>query len=171
MSDGYICKTPYSFQVGISLQKEDSYILEKLKEEMKSTAKISEYKNSNKIVFTGSEHLFNVLKSYGFSENKSHKDYTIPNIPRQFINSFVRGYFDGDGCITIKSTGYVVISICCNSKIFLDSLCNVLTNEFDIPDIRVKQEQGKRKIHYMFYILQKRVINYCLKTLYIKVMK
>lgn len=145
MADGYICKTAYTYQIGIGLQLEDQYILEKLKEEVKSTVRITIYKNSCKLVLTGSEHMFNTLKSYGFNEDKSHTDYTIPNIPEEFFSSFVRGYFDGDGCITIKATGYSVTSICCNSKIFLDSLCEKLIKEYNIPDLRVKDEQGKRK--------------------------
>ena len=36
------------------------------------------------------------------------------------------GYFDGDGCITLKSSGYSVGSICCNSKVFLEDVSRVL---------------------------------------------
>lgn len=167
MADGYICKTPYSYQVGIGLKLEDKYILEKLKKEVNSETNISEYKNSCKLVLTGSEHIFNTLKSYGFDEDKSHKDYTIPNIPEEYFSSFVRGYFDGDGCITIKATGYSVTSICCNSKIFLDSLCEVLTNKYNIPDVRVKFEQGKRKNPlYVMYITTKENQNLFKKFIY-----
>lgn len=155
LSDGYICKTPYSWAVGLALQDEDKYILEKLKESMESNCSITHYKNSNKIVFNGSEHLINSLKKLNFSEDKSHTDYNVPNISDEFFNSFVRGYFDGDGCITIKSTGYSVASICCNSELFLNDLKDRLT-KFGIPDIRVKCEIGNRKhALYVLYISKK----------------
>lgn len=157
MSDGYICRTAYSCAVGIALQMSDIYILEKLKEEVNGTAKITKYKNSCKFVMNGSKHMFDTLKKYGFDENKSHTDYAVPDIPEEYLNSFIRGYFDGDGCITIKSTGYSVTSICCNSLTFLESLKAVLTDTFSIPDIRVVCEQGKRKNPlYVLYITTKK---------------
>lgn len=155
LSDGYISKTPYSWNMGIALQDSDKYILEKLKEEIESSAQITHYKNSNKLVLTGSEHLIDALKALEFSEDKSHSDYKVPNIPDEYFNSFVRGYFDGDGCITIKATGYSVTSICCNSKIFLDDL-NEKLQQHGITDSRVRCETGSRKSPlYVLYISKK----------------
>lgn len=72
-----------------------------------------------------------------------------------FFNSFVRGYFDGDGCISVKSSGYFVTSICCNSKLFLNSL-SVKLNIFGIIGCRIKEEKGSRKnILYVLYISRK----------------
>lgn len=133
MADGYICSSAYSKIVGIALQSCDSYILNSLKDEIQLQTSIYQYKNSNKLVLRGSIHIYNTLQKYGISENKSHQDYSIPNISDEFFNSFVRGYFDGDGCISLKSTGYSVTSICCNSKIFLDSLLIKLKEL--IPDL------------------------------------
>ena len=79
------------------------------------------YKNSAKLQYTD-RHTYDNLIKYGVLEDKSHKDFHMPNIPNEYINSFILGYFDGDGCITIKSTGYSVVSICCNSKIFLEEI-------------------------------------------------
>lgn len=155
LSDGYICKTSYSYEVGLGVQSKDSYILEELKKELSATSKISKYKNSKKIVFKGSKHIFDVLCSYGFRENKSHFDYSVPSIPNKFFNSFVRGYFDGDGCISIKSTGYSVTSICCNSKVFIQSLKVKLENA-NITNCRIVAEKGNRKnILYVLYITRK----------------
>lgn len=126
-SDGYISKTPYGVNIGIALKLEDKYILEYLKKEFNVNNKISVYKNSAKFSVT-CQHLYNTLSSYGIKEDKSHSDYIIPSIKDEFVNSFILGFFDGDGCITIKSTGYSVVSICCNSKIFLENLEKYLNN-------------------------------------------
>ena len=120
-SDGYISKTAYGCSIGIGLQLQDKYIIERFKTSLGLTNKINEYKNSCKISFT-CLHALQTLQNLGIKFDKSHQDYKIPNIPDEFINSFILGYFDGDGCITIKSTGYSVTSICSNSKIFLESV-------------------------------------------------
>lgn len=120
-SDGYISKSAYGCSIGLALQLQDKYIIERFKTVLNIPNKIGEYKNSCKLCFT-CLHALKSLQNLGIVFDKSHEDYTIPNIPNEFINSFILGYFDGDGCITIKSTGYSVVSICSNSKTFLESV-------------------------------------------------
>lgn len=124
-ADGYVCKTPYGVSSGIALQKQDDYIINEIKNRLQITGNVSYYKNSAKISSTNKSLYFS-LQKLGIKEDKSHKDFTFPNIPEKFYNSFILGYFDGDGCITIKNTGYSVVSICCNSKIFLENVKKVL---------------------------------------------
>ena len=121
-SDGYICSGNYTSgkQMGIALQLQDKYILEELHKELNLNTKLSVYKNSVKLVVTD-VHLYNSLQKLGIKEDKSHKDYILPPIKKKFLRSFLLGYFDGDGCITnIYKTPKV--EICCNSKIFLESV-------------------------------------------------
>lgn len=149
-SDGYISSTPYGKNLGIGLQKQDRYVLEFLKNEWNVNNKISDYKNSSKLQVT-CEQLYKDLLNLGIQENKSHTDYTIPNIEDKFINSFILGYFDGDGCITIKSSGYSVVSICCNSKVFLKSLKNKLL-QFDIVTREIITEKRPNNDLYVLYL-------------------
>ena len=107
-ADGYIGTTTYGVSMGIGLQLQDIYILEKLRKEMNISNKIGIYKNSARLNITD-RHTYQNLQKLGIKENKSHLDFGLPNIPEEFINSFILGYFDGDGCITIKSTGYSVV--------------------------------------------------------------
>lgn len=46
----------------------------------------------------GSKAWFNDLEHLGFSSNKSNS-MTFPHIPGELLADFVRGYFDGDGCV------------------------------------------------------------------------
>lgn len=128
-SDGYICSSNYerTKQVGIALQKQDKYVLERLHKVLSLKTKMNEYKNSVKLTITNLG-MYNDLVNLGVVENKSHFDYIMPKIDNDLLNSFVLGYFDGDGCITIKSSGAIVVSICCNSKIFLESVQQYLHN-------------------------------------------
>lgn len=121
MSDGYINKTIYNKEVGLALKSDDKYILDKLNSYVSPKKKVQKYRNSYKWHVI-SPKMYDDLGKYGIVENKSHFDMAYPNIPKEFDNDFIRGYFDGDGCITIKSTGYIVVSIGSNSKIFLESL-------------------------------------------------
>lgn len=49
----------------------------------------------------GSKEMFNDLLNLGFVSNKSLV-ISFPKIPQIFFADFVRGYFDGDGCVYFK---------------------------------------------------------------------
>lgn len=149
-SDGYISSTPYGVNVGIALQLQDKYILDFLKQELGVNNKISIYKNSAKFSVT-CQNLYNKLLFYGIKENKSHLDFTLPNIDNKYINSFILGYFDGDGCVTIKSSGYSVVSICCNSKVFLEHIQKYL-NAQNITTRPITIEKRKHNNLYVLYL-------------------
>lgn len=46
----------------------------------------------------GSKEWFEDLSRLGFTQNKS-KRLPLPKIPKAYFGDFVRGYFDGDGCV------------------------------------------------------------------------
>ena len=46
----------------------------------------------------GSKEMFNDLLKLGFVPNKSNQ-LQFPALPDNFLSDFVRGYFDGDGCV------------------------------------------------------------------------
>lgn len=53
----------------------------------------------------------------------------MPNIPKELIRHFIRGYFDGDGsaCFSyatkLNKHRTLRISFCCGSKQFLEDIC------------------------------------------------
>lgn len=49
----------------------------------------------------GSKKLFDDLRKIGFTQAKS-KTMLLPPIPSLYFADFVRGYFDGDGCVYFK---------------------------------------------------------------------
>lgn len=153
-SDGYISEDTYSEYAGLTLQKQDKYILELFKNNLDAHCVISEYKNSVKLTIVNLK-VVEQLKKLGIKRNKSLKDFNIPNIPNDLKNSFIRGYFDGDGCITLKSSGYSMVSICSNSEIFLKDIQNVLNVNNITSSVRC--EQGKRK--NKLYVLNINKIN------------
>ena len=78
-----------------------------------------------------SKEMFNDLNNYGCVPNKSLILQFPNNISKEFIPHFIRGYFDGDGCVTIgkrnNSTKYNNIHIeYCGTLEFLTELNNNL---------------------------------------------
>ncbi len=53
----------------------------------------------------GSKEWFDDLTLLGFTQNKS-RVLTFPNVPKKYFADFVRGYFDGDGCVYFNSDLY-----------------------------------------------------------------
>lgn len=51
----------------------------------------------------GSIQMCDDLRKFGFGERKT-KNLSIPHVPKDFFNYFIRGYFDGDGNVWV---GYV----------------------------------------------------------------
>lgn len=56
----------------------------------------------------GSKELFADLRALGFTQNKSNI-LLFPSVPAQYFSHFVRGYFDGDGCIYFKKLTYAAL--------------------------------------------------------------
>src|SRR3989344_5923597 len=88
----------------ISIEITDKDILEKMKKAIGSTHKISIRKNQfpekdSYRLQIGSKAMFNDLLKLGITPNKS-KTIDLPEIPKNYFSDFLRGYFDGDGCIS-----------------------------------------------------------------------
>lgn len=99
-SDG--CNKTNAF--ALSIQEEDGYILEKFKKYMEYEGGIINIKPSGKNIknqkclsITDSK-ICQDLYKHGVIPAKSHKTY-FPEIPEHLWNHFIRGVFDGDGCI------------------------------------------------------------------------
>ena len=70
----------------------------------------------------------NILRSkFNLQSNKSLTCMFPTNVPCKFINHFLRGYFDGDGCIKICSKRRVVSIL--GSKPFLEATRSILLLE------------------------------------------
>lgn len=85
----------------------------------------------------GSKEIFSDLRLRGFTQNKS-LSLSLPNIPRGYRSHFVRGYFDGDGCVYFKKhwakdrqkMRWIFTSrFTSGSRIFLEDLLRLLRTE------------------------------------------
>ncbi len=110
-SDGSINKQRHTMVIGITESDREIVELfrnfispEALIEEVKPIAintRGKEYLSKPSVrINIASKPLVESLELLGFSEAKTWKELHIPEIDKKLIPHFIRGYFDGDGCIT-----------------------------------------------------------------------
>ena len=98
-ADGYIGKVN-EFEIGLSIK--DKEHLEKFKEFIGHSCSIKEKKSNNSCILSfRNKYFINSLKSLGINNCKS-LTLKFPSIDKKLISHFIRGYFDGDGCIHIR---------------------------------------------------------------------
>ena len=133
------------WRLRISIQQEDGYILKKLLEETNKKDiiirnPISTIKNDWKIQSSATinnTYLCKKLIELGCYPRKSTEGMKFPELKENFISHFIRGFFDGDGCITIKKKIYKgktksstyyrkTIAFTSTDKEFLDTLISYL---------------------------------------------
>jgi hypothetical protein len=82
----------------------------------------------------GSKEWFKDLTKLGFTQQKS-KTLLFPDVPKKYLGDFVRGYFDGDGCVYFNKLKYadrknkrwaLLTLFTSGSRGFLESLHNAL---------------------------------------------
>lgn len=105
------------------------------------------------------------LAKYGIKPRKTLSGLSYPNIDCKFNNSFIRGYFDGDGCAHIHKKGQAEL-ILVGDYGFLESIQDVLENELGIRrkklllsqkqlekyELRIKGNQQVKAIADWMYI-------------------
>lgn len=170
-ADGY--NNEKFYQVEITLKDEDKYILEELKKDCESIYDIK-YKevNLNGKIFPCnrltlySKEISQDLKKLGCMQKKSLiiKFPTEKQVPNSLIHHFMRGYFDGNGCIS--GNNFMLNS----TKDFLDEYIKKLRNNTDISKAGYFSidGQGHRWSHASKRDLQK-IFNYLYKdaTIYL----
>lgn len=103
--------------ISISLQEKDKKILEIFKQEIEYEGNLLKKIRSNKnhqnsyILRFTNKHICNVLKNYGMVPRKSLVLLFPKNLSKNLIHHFIRGYFDGDGCISEGVKGRSMVSI------------------------------------------------------------
>ena len=104
-ADGCLIDNPkeYRYKLNIKIHNKDEDILKKFISLLDSEVEIwrSNHREISEIGFS-SKKMINDLKKIGLHPNKT---YTIsyPKIDENLERHFLRGYFDGDGCIRIKT--------------------------------------------------------------------
>ena len=90
----------------IEIQSTDKEIIYKIKKVLHTNLKIGAYQSKHKDyseryrLQIGSKEIFRDLLKLGITPKKS-KTIKLPYIPDKYFSHFLRGYFDGDGCVNV----------------------------------------------------------------------
>lgn len=141
----------YKNQMTLKLQRRDEKHLIKFKETLLSEHPIHRGKNDShknsyySSLVIGSKKLCAHLINSGMIPRKS-LTLEFPRLSKNLNRHFIRGYFDGDGCIYVntKKNNHKTWSIYSGSKNFITELQKILEKELGITIYNNKQNNGYR---------------------------
>lgn len=160
-ADGNINKYNNSYSLELTLKEDDLEHIQKFKSFMCSENTIS-YREKQKAyrLSLGSKRIYERLIELGCIPNKS-LILKFPNdnqVPKYLLKHFIRGYFDGDGCITIRqnvSSKTACISIL-GTKDFLTPINNIYGGRLSkrendkVFTLRFRKEEGLIFLNYIY---------------------
>lgn len=137
--------------ISLSLKECDKPVLEHLKEELNYNRPIytriekrPNHSNMCRLTMCG-EQLSASLETVGITRDKT-KTASIPNIPKQYLPSFILGVFDGDGSISGTDKATCSFSII-GTESLIQSIQDILIDSLSLS--RTKLHIDKRSLSYL----------------------
>lgn len=163
-ADGCASKT--SNNIKLCLQEEDKDILEKILILIQSTKPLKllpkkqlNWKNQYLLELTN-KIIYNDLVNFGVSPNKTFY-ITFPNwIEKKIISHFIRGYFDGDGCLYKSKNEKIFYWSIVGATNFCQSIKNILLEQLDIISY-IYNHKTSNGISYLRVRAKKDIIKLC----------
>ena len=148
----------------LTITSKDLSILEKIKVVMNSTHRLykkqsqfitfpggKNYVSGERFVFrVGSKLMFNDLLKLGVTPRKS-LTILLPKVPLKHLSFFIRGYFDGDGCIYLIKGKYPRVIFTSGSLLFLQGLSQILSVVLHIP-LKIPYSQLQKSGNLCFHL-------------------
>lgn len=154
-------------EVRVTMAQKEPEILEKIKILMKSNQKLtfSKQRTYGNIIageryelVIRSKQIFNDLVKIGLIPNKS-LTVTFPDVPKEYLWHFIRGCWDGDGCLYVdKASGQINASYVSGSKAFIEEFVEILKKELSIDKIHIGHYREKS---YEFKLHTKNCLKLC----------
>lgn len=150
------CNNEKRNYVALTLKEEDKYILEQLKNDLKSEQPIINIYNKKFHKYycnltIKNENISSKLKNKGIIQNKTF----ISNFPEwldeNLLPDFIRGLFDGDGCISIShkySYLYFTVHLINGNYNFMKVLENILYTKCDMTNKNIYAHSNIFRINY-----------------------
>lgn len=135
----------------LSISSIDEKTIKKIRSWLSSGHKIYKMKfawqkrRNQYVLRIGDREIYNSLLHHGIFPNKS-LTVIFPKVPKKYLNPFILGYFDGDGCIYLyRSPGKtqklilrkLSVIFTSGSKKFLEGLLKALRNNLQIKQTKV----------------------------------
>lgn len=172
-SDGCVSKDTNHFY--IDLQESDEEILYKIKEELSFNGPIQHYTNNKGCKFSRLRVCSKIIKEdlahYGITPKKTYTLMPPTFLEEQYYISYIRGYFDGDGCIYINQEKYNYNWYICGArKEVLEWMQKILLNNYGIiTSIQVSNTKlANGDSFYYLQVYKKETIAQIFKILYVQ---
>lgn len=155
-ADGNVTKNIFQ----IVLIEEDFPILDTLREELNIDRKLQYINRGNpkwKNCYRFGIHNKKIVKdlySWGVVERKTYSEITLPKINHNLIKHFIRGFFDGDGFISVTESNYIrkhgytnysvrkLFGLTNSSLSFLKDISEFLKKELNINEGKIYNTSG-----------------------------
>jgi hypothetical protein len=159
-ADGHLIEAPYMRGAYVCVTNTDLDRIQTIRKLLRSEHHVRTlHKGRNfKAVYQlriGSKKLYAQLTQYGLTPHKS-LTMRFPIIPKRYQSSFIRGYFDGDGCVHLERTASgsvkkLLTVFTCGSKPFLESLHDILVQETGVKGRGLYRHGSVETAHQLRY--------------------
>ena len=149
-ADGYVRERKRSSEVRLKLHRQDKAIIEEFNRTIKGNYPITDEKNTNCVKITiGSKKMVGDLIKVGCVQAKS-LILTFPHwLEEGLLNHFIRGYFDGDGSISMTHGNPNEPRInFVSSHSFIISLRGILSKKCGLSKVRIMPQGRAYELPY-----------------------
>jgi hypothetical protein len=140
IADGYNSNK----QIILSLQEQDKHILEIFIDKLNYTGNLkfrkkeSETHQNQYSLVLSSQKICSDLSKLGCIKNKTHFAY-FSNISQKLYSHFIRGVFDGDGCIC--GTNFSITG----NNLLIESIQQILVRECNLKNTKISAKENRPK--------------------------
>lgn len=129
--------------IKLSLSTVDKEILEKIRKEIQLESEVKDYQTSegynvSKIQWSSEQHKKDLAK-YGITPQKTFKLIPPYQLNKKFWKDYIRGFWDGDGSITLLKNNYNSLEwqLVSGTKEILEFIVNYFYEEYNIPKVNI----------------------------------
>lgn len=160
----------------VSIAEEDSNILYKIKEELPffrvGSFDYSKYNHKcviQKSLTYNSKYCYNDLKLHGLVERKSYENKNFLTVPKtineKLLHHFIRGFFDGDGSISIatKRPNLRRVDMCSVSETLIKSIHEWFCKNDCAPDVfrtKTHLDVNRQKVFILEWFKSDKIIKF-----------
>lgn len=123
-------------EVNLTLKNEDIYLLKKLNDIINPTRPISKVSDNISRMYINSKYISNKLNQLGVFENKTFKIKFPYFLNENLYSHFIRGYFDGDGSISLRKDNKGIFYLIGTEDI-IKSILEILMKFANINQVKI----------------------------------
>lgn len=147
--------------LSVEIKKDDDYLLKELVKDLEADKKVKycysekqrgEFKKPkhNAYIRFGSRKMCDDLEKYGIVPRKSLITNNIPDIPKEYIRHYIRGFFDGDGSVNVHKKWDVLTCVFYGTTETLEILQAQLMNDLDFKERVIVKQKNHNVSLYAF---------------------